>query len=70
MPSPIRDAISLAIFELDDDRESIDLVLHGWRDHDASPLVWQLAGFLGGYVGRDKLELLAQLAAADPRCAA
>lgn len=70
MPNAIRDAISLAIFELDDDRESADLVLKAWHGVDTEPLIQQLAGFLGSYAERERLELLAFMAAVDPRCAA
>lgn len=31
MPSPIRDAIALAIFQHAHDRESVELVLKGWQ---------------------------------------
>ena len=75
MSSPTRDAIALSILQFGDDNEAVDLVLAGWRGLDATPLVMQLAGLVGCYAdhatsghGREDLEHLALLAAADPRC--
>jgi hypothetical protein len=78
MPNPnaIRDAISLSLFQLADDDESVNLVLRGWHYRDTEPLIRQLAGLVGCYAddatdgeGLEDLQVLAYAAARDPRCA-
>jgi hypothetical protein len=80
LPNAIRDAIALAIFEHDNDRQSVDLVLQAWHYKDTEPLIAQLASLVGSYASHverltdqdsgEELQRLALLAAADPRCAA